>query len=476
MVKAKFLLVDDDADIIESLQSRLKWMGHEVVTAMDGRGALDSIDKESPDLMLLDLQMPEMSGLDVLARLAERRHEKETPHGLLNVPVVIVMTAFATVDKAVEAMRLGAFDFLTKPFKMDHLTVVLEKALATLSLTRRVETLTGEINKGYEIVVGESAEMQSLVEAARQAACSSVTVLLMGETGTGKEVFARAIHRWSDRASKPFMVVNCGAMPEHLLENELFGHERGAFTGATTREIGKIEAACDGTVFLDEIGDMPLLMQSRLLRLLQGQEFHRVGGCQDVRTDVRFIAATNKDLRACVKSQTFRADLYFRLDVMSLTLPPLRERAEDIPELASYFLGQHMVAMRKRGMTLSQEAARCLAEYDWPGNVRELENVLARAVILCKDDVIRPDHLRLLPMQPSYVTDIPEDASGSMYYDALDRCSRKLIEDALSRTGWNQTKAAKSLGIQRTYLTKLLRQKGISGHPPQTPVSSQREL
>lgn len=466
-MKAKFLLVDDDADILESLKNRLQWMGHEVVTATDGGAALNVIDKEYPDLMLLDLEMPHVSGLDVLARLAARRHQTDTTNVLHNAPVVIVMTAFATVDRAVEAMRLGAFDFLTKPFKMDHLTIVIEKALATLSLARRVETLTGEINRAYEVVVGKSAAMKSVAEAARQAARSSVTVLLLGETGTGKEVFARAIHRWSDRAAKPFMVVNCAAMPEHLLENELFGHERGSFTGATTREMGKIEAADDGTVFLDEIGDLPLALQARLLRVLQDQEFHRIGGHQNVRTNVRFIAATNKDLQACVRNQTFRADLYFRLDVMTLALPPLRQRADDIPEFAHYFLARHMVAAHKRGMKLSQEAMACLAGYDWPGNVRELENVLARAVILCQDAVIEPAHLRLSSLRLSGVDDMSEQEPGSAYYDALDRYSRKLIEDALSRSGWNQTKAAKALGIQRTYLTKLLRQKGISGHPPQ---------
>lgn len=466
-MKAKILLVDDDADILESLQNRLAWMGHEVVTARDGRVALDVIDQESPDLMLLDLEMPDVAGLDVLERLAARPDQKKQANALLNDPVVIVMTAFATVDRAVEAMRLGAFDFLTKPFKMDHLTIVIEKALSTLSLTRRVEALTGEINRGRELVVGKSAVMRSVVDAARHAARSSVTVLLLGETGTGKEVLARAIHRWSDRASKPFMVINCAALPEHLLENELFGHERGAFTGAMTKEIGKIEAADDGTVFLDEIGDMPLALQARVLRLLQDQEFQRIGGHQNVRTNVRFIAATNKDLRAGVKNQTFRADLYFRLDVMTFTLPPLRERAEDIPELADYFLERHTAEAGKRGMTLSPDAAACLSVYDWPGNVRELENVLARAVILCQDDDIETAHLRLSPLGLPCEPDIQDDATGSAYYDALDRYSRKLIEQALSRAGWNQTKAAKSLGIQRTYLTKLLRQKGISGHPPQ---------
>ena len=466
-MKAKILLVDDDADILESIENRLKWMGHEVVTAMDGDVALDAIEKESPDLMLIDLEMPVMPGLDVLKALALRPHQRGRTSALLIEPVVVVMTAFATIDRAVEAMRRGAFDFLTKPFKMDHLTVVIEKALATLSLTRRVKTLTSEINKGHEIVVGTSVAMQNVVDMARQAACSPATMLLLGETGTGKEVLARAIHSWSDRAAKPFMVVNCAAMPDHLLENELFGHERGAFTGASTKEIGKMEAADDGTVFLDEIGDMPLALQARMLRLMQDQEFHRVGGHQTIRTHVRFIAATNKDLHACVQNHTFRADLYFRLDVMTLMLPPLRDRTDDIPELARYFLDRHAVAARKRGMTLSADAEACLADYDWPGNVRELENVLARAVILCQGDTIEPSHLRLSTLRLQTVQDDADDKPDSLYYEALDRYSRKLIEEALTRVGWNQTKAAKALGIQRTYLTKLLRQKGISGHPPQ---------
>lgn len=466
-MKAKFLVVDDDGDILESIEHRLKWMGHEVVTAMDGDAAIDAIEKESPDLMLLDLEMPTMSGLDVLKWLASRSHQKERTSAVLIEPVAIVMTAFATVDRAVEAMRLGAFDFLTKPFKMDHLTVIIDKVLANLSLMRRVENLSGEIHKPYEIVAGKSAVMKSVVDTARQAALSSFPVLLLGETGTGKEVLARAIHRWSDRASRPFMVINCPAMPEQLLENELFGHEKGAFTGAATREIGKIEAADDGTVFLDEIGDMSLALQAKLLRVLQDQEFQRIGGHRNVNTNVRFIAATNQDLRACVQNQSFRADLYFRLDVMNLTVPPLRERVDDLLDLAHYFLEQHTIKARKRGMKLSPEAVACLSTYHWPGNVRELQNVLARAVIVCNDDVIQPAHLRLSPFLLQCADVTSEEAAGSPYYEAMDRYSRKLIEEALIRAGWNQTKAAKALGIQRTYLTKLLRQKGISGHPPQ---------
>lgn len=465
-MKAKILVVDDDLDILGTVTKRLQWEGYEVLTAPDGGMALDVIAKECPELVLLDLEMPKLAGLDVLARLVAKKHMKESTKPLPKEPVVIIMTAFATVNRAVEAMRYGAFDFLTKPFVMDHLVIVIEKALANLSLTRRIDTLTGEINKAYELVVGKNPAMQSVVEEARQTAQSSVTVLLLGETGTGKEVIARAIHRWSDRASRPFMVVNCGAMPENLLENELFGHERGAFTGATTRERGKIEAAEGGTVFLDEIGDMPLSLQSRLLRLLQDQEFQRIGGHQTIRADVRFIAATNKDLRTAVQKECFRADLYFRLDVLTLTLPPLRERLDDIPELAYTFLRRHAVTATKRGMTIGPEAMAALVGYDWPGNVRELENVLVRAVILCQDGVIGPAHLRLSGVRVHADEHMPEAAAGSSYYDAMDRYSRKLIEEALRQSGWNQTKAAKTLGIQRTFLSKLLRQKGISGHHP----------
>src|SRR6185312_6493257 len=290
-MQARILIVDDDQDILSALKKRLRWMGHETLTAEDGEQALRLATEESPDLMLLDIELPGLSGLDILKRLAEKRSGFPPQ----TVPEVIVITAFGTIDRAVEAIRLGACDFLTKPFEPDHLSIVIEKAMAQMALTRQIGLLQAEVGGRYEHVVGQSPRMVELLETARRAAGSSATVLLLGETGTGKEVIARALHRWSPRAAKPFVVVNCAALPESLLENELFGHEKGAYTGAGRREPGKIESAEGGTVFLDEIGDMPTGLQTRLLRLLQDQEFYRVGGAQPIRTNVRFVAATNKD-------------------------------------------------------------------------------------------------------------------------------------------------------------------------------------
>lgn len=471
-MNGKILIVDDDPDIMHALKNRLYWLGHEVITATDGVFALDQIAKEAPDLVLLDLEMPGLSGLEVLKSLAEFQsgrhpHLPERVDGRIKNPAVIVMTAFGTVNRAVEAMRLGAIDFLTKPFEVDHLNVVIDKALKTLALSRRVEIMMTDADQRYGTIVGKGDKMRAVMTTARHAANSNVTVLVLGETGTGKEVIARAVHRWSSRASKSFMIVNCAALPEHLLENELFGHEKGAYTGAMCRDMGKIEAADGGTVFLDEIGDMPLALQTRLLRLLQEQEFQRVGGHRNVRVYVRFIAATNKDLRAKVQDGSFREDLFFRLNVLPIQLPPLRQRKEDIPGLAEYFLHSSVVTPGKRGVSLTEEAREALTAYDWPGNVRELENVIARALVLCDGETITGDHLGLpiAGLLPAASLE-HSDPSGLSYREAMRSYSCRLITDALRKTGWNQTKAAGVLGLQRTYLTKLLRQRGMTGRPP----------
>ena len=460
-MQARILVVDDDHDILSALKKRLTWMGHEVLVAEDGEQALRLAIEEMPDLMLLDIELPGRSGLDILKQLTEKRS-----HGLPPArPEVIVITAFATIDRAVEAMRLGACDFLTKPFELDHLSIVIEKALVQLALRRQVDLLQAEVGGPYEHVVGQSPPMLGVLDTARRAAGSAATVLLLGETGTGKEVIARALHRWSPRASKPFVVVNCAALPENLLENELFGHEKGAYTGAVRRELGKVEAAEGGTVFLDEIGDMPMGLQTRLLRLLQDQEFHRVGGTQSVRTNVRFIAATNRDLKEAIQEGRFRQDLFYRLHVIVLTLPPLRKRPEDLPALVEHFIRRHGAIIGHCPLTVSQEALTLIQEYHWPGNVRELENVLVRALTLCSDDCIEPEHLGIkihhkLPLE----VDFSEDESLD-YHAVMELCSRKVIEEALRRTDWNQTKAAALLGLQRTYLTRLIRQRGICFKP-----------
>ncbi|MBH0197711.1 MAG: sigma-54-dependent Fis family transcriptional regulator [Nitrospira sp.] len=478
-MRAKILIVDDDPDIRLSLQNRISFMGHDPLTAMDGKEALRVIQEEEPDLVLLDLELPLLSGLDLLRQVrgtVTQNHslEEETlqPPGMHTTPIFVILTAYGTIELAVQAMQLGAFDFVPKPFTADHLTVVINKALATVALHRHVDTLRKEVDDQFEPIVSTSKQMDEQLTMAKQAASSTVTVLLLGETGTGKEVVARAIHRWSPRSTKPFIAVNCAAFPDNLLENELFGHEKGAFTGAVKREPGKIEIADGGTLFLDEIGDMPLTMQSHLLRVLQDQKFYRVGGTQEVRTNVRFIAATNKDLTQAILQGTFRKDLYFRLAVITIALPPLRERIEDLSTLVDHFLNRPSNVGLCRRLTLSDEAFQALQRYPWPGNVRELENVLTRALILCPDNTIGLKHLSLSAATTSATATppvnqepTPDMLSGS-YHKSMDAYSQKLIETALRRNGWNQTKAAAELGLQRTYFTKLLRQKQIPGKPP----------
>ena len=475
-MRAKILIVDDDRDILLGLENRITWMGHEPVTADNGKDALRLIEQGDVDLVLLDLELPGLSGLEVLERMrnaphSEQRAEEERSPTYAT-PLIIILTAFGTIERAVHAMQLGAFNFLTKPFSADHLTVVINKALSTVVLHRHVDVLRHEVNSRYDHLVGANAKMAAQLTIAKQAAPSDVTVLLLGETGTGKEVVSRAIHRWSPRHSKPFVAVNCAALPEHLLENELFGHEKGSFTGAVKREPGKIEVAEGGTVFLDEIGDMPLPLQSRLLRVLQDQTFYRVGGTQPVHTNVRFIAATNKDIRRAIQQGTFREDLYYRLAVITLTLPPLRERLDDIPLLAENFLKRAVVMVNHRPCALSDRAAEALQQYQWPGNIRELENVLTRALILCPEDTIEPAHLHLAD---SLLPSAQETETGTPprhYHQSMEAYSRKIIEEALRRNGWNQTRASDELGLQRTYLTKLLRQKDISGRQPKDSSTS----
>ncbi len=475
-MRAKILIVDDDPDILLSLQNRVSFMGHDPLTATNGRDALRAIQEEEPDLVLLDLELPLLSGLDVLKQVSETSIHQDAPDqdtsqntATYTTPLIVMLTAYGTIERAVQAMQLGAFDFVPKPFTSDHLTVVIKKALDTVTLYRQVATLRKEVDVQFEPALTTNKQMSAQLAIAKQAASSPVTVLLLGETGTGKEVVARAIHRWSPRSAKPFVAVNCAAFPENLLENELFGHEKGAFTGAIKREPGKIEMAEGGTLFLDEIGDMPLTMQSHLLRVLNDKTFYRVGGTQEVRADVRFIAATNKDLAQAIRQGTFREDLYFRLAVITVTLPPLRERLDDLPALAEHFLTQPGKFGLKRRCTLSDSALQALQNYRWPGNVRELENVLTRAMVLCLGDTIESEHLALTTTTlPSINQATNTDVVFFSYHQSMDAYGQRLIEEALRRNGWNQTKAAAELGLQRTYLTKLLRQKQISPKPPTT--------
>lgn len=341
-MRPKILVVDDDPDISMMLQDRLEALQYNVVIARDGRRALELIEQEAPNLVLLDVELPQLSGIDVLHRLGQAKTGGTAENGIRPgdlEPPVIVMTAHGTISIAVDAIKHGAYDFLTKPLDKDHLTIVIQKALERESLRRQVAVLQADVDSRYAKIVGTSSKLRSIIDGAKRAANSDASILLLGESGTGKELFARSIHQWSPRRMMPMVVINCVALTETLLENELFGHERGAFTGADRLHKGKIEMADGGTVFLDEIGDMSLPLQAKLLRVLQDREFQRVGGTKNISVNIRVVAATNKDLRQTVKSGQFREDLYFRLNVINFTLPPLRERLDDIAPLSEFSCG-----------------------------------------------------------------------------------------------------------------------------------------
>lgn len=437
------LIVDDDPSARKILQGRLRLMNVQALVASNGSEAVEQIRKEAPGVILLDLQMPKMSGIDVLRSLKREGLE----------PTVIVVTAHATVEAAVEAMKEGAYDFITKPVDSQHLELVLRKAFERESLRAHSRFLQTEIEDRRVQVIAEHSTMKQLLQLARRAAGSNSTILLLGESGTGKEVLARSIHQWSPRADSPFTVVNCVAIPEQLLESELFGHERGAFTGAHQLKKGRFEIADHGTIFLDEIGEVPIGIQTKLLRVLQHHEFERVGGTRPIKADIRVIAATNSDLERAVREGRFREDLYYRLNVVSIKLPPLRERKEDIPALVDYFLKKYAGELKKPLKRLALSTINDLMAYHWPGNVRELENVVERAMVLSIEDQIVPEDL------PLQITSHPrrESFSGKEFHEAVKEFKRWVILDALKRSHGNQTKAAELLGLQRTYLVKLVR-------------------
>lgn len=464
-LKETVLVVDDDPDILTALTNRLRWLGYHTITAQDGVQALLLIQQTNPDLVLLDLELPRLSGLDVIRRLQSPLENHATRVSGNTLPPIIMLSAYATVGRAVEAVKLGAQEFLTKPFDQDHLDLIIKKSLEQRALAREIGFLRTEVGSRYEIIVGESAVMRQVIETAKRTAPADLAMLLLGETGTGKELLARSIHRWSPRKKGPFMAINCAALPESLLENELFGHEKGAFSGATTMQVGKLEAAHRGTVFLDEIGDMPITLQTRLLRILQDKEFHRLGGTTAIRPDVRFIAATNHDLRARVAQGLFREDLFYRLNVMPLCVPPLRDRGEDIGLLAEMILAREAGNMKIAKKPLSQEAQQCLALYKWPGNIRELENVLSRALLLSSRAEIGPEDLGI--RTPAGRPASPPPATQELpYHVSLEAYSRWLLEEALHRSNGNRTQAAELLQLQRTYFIKLLRKKQIAGTLP----------
>ena len=444
---APILVADDDPDIRDILKDALNSLGCSVSTASNGQECLDRLEKEGPKLLLLDIEMPDKNGLEVLKEIRRRG---------IDVTVIMV-TAYGTIERAVQAMKEGAFDFITKPFELDHIAVVVEKALERERLKRGYELFAEEAGERYRLIGGESPKMREAIETARKAAISKSTVLLLGESGTGKEVFARAIHNWSERKDEPFIAINCAGLAKELLESELFGHEKGAFTGAHQLKKGKMELADGGTVFLDEVGDISAELQTKLLRFLQEREFERVGGTQPVSVDVRVIAATNRDLASAIREGRFRADLYYRLNVIPIALPPLKERKEDIRTLAQFFLRRFALETKKDFTGITEEAEDSLAAYEWPGNVRELGNVIERAVVLGQGPEITLDDLppRIACEEPASTSD------GLSYRVAVDAARRDVVTRALAHTHGNRAAAARVLGMHKTHLLNLIKSLGI---------------
>lgn len=442
------LVVDDDPDIQEVLRDRLESLGYEVLTASSGKEALESMNKQSPQMVLLDIEMPNMNGLEVLKEIRSRQMDL----------TVVMITAYGTIERAVQAMKEGAYDFIPKPFEPDHIALIVQKALDRETLKRGVEVLSEQVGARYHLIAGKSKAMNQAVETAKKTASSTATVLLLGESGAGKEILARAIHNWSDRKDKPFVAINCVGLSRELLESELFGHEKGAFTGAHQLKKGKMELGHGGTIFLDEVGDISPEIQTKLLRFLQEREFERVGGTRPIRVDVRIIAATNRNLEAAVKESRFREDLYHRLNVIPINLPPLRERKEDIPGLANYFLRRVSSEAKKNFDAITQDALDKLLSYDWPGNVRELANIIERGIVLGPGPKFTLNDLppRILAKEPG------SESETLSYRTGLDAFKRQLILRALGETHGNRAAAARALGLQRTYLSRLIKTLRIS--------------
>jgi DNA-binding NtrC family response regulator len=444
------LVVDDDPYIQEALGDRLESLGYRVARASDGKQALELIDHQDPQMVFLDIEMPGMKGLDVLREI--RTREKDFP--------VVMITAYGSIDLAVEAMKEGAYDFVPKPFKPSHIALVVEKALERQRLRREKEVLSEEVDKRYRLVAGNSAKFNAAISSAKKAAGSKSTILLLGESGTGKELFARAIHNWSERKDRPFIAINCVGLSKELLESELFGHEKGAFTGASQLKRGKIEIGNGGTVFLDEVGDISEELQAKLLRFLQEREFERVGGTQLIRVDVRIIAATNRNLEAAVKEGRFREDLFYRINVVPIVLPPLRGRKEDVPALAQFFMQRFSDEAKKNFAEISQEALETLMGYDWPGNVRELANVIERAVVLGQPPTIQIEDLSPGIVAPE--AEVNNRSAPQSYHESIDEYRREVIVNALAQAKGNRAAAARSLGLQRSYLLRLMKTFSIS--------------
>ena len=438
MQSPTILVVDDEQLIRWSLTDRLTQEGYKVVEADTAKAALER-HAEGVDLVLLDYRLPDGDGLSVLKKI------KETDPDTL----VILLTAYSTVDTAVEAMKHGAYHYANKPFNLDEIALLVEKALETTRLRREVRALRANQARPYSIgqIVGHSRAMTDVKALLQKVATSPAsTVLLTGESGTGKDLAAKVLHYSSDRAARPFMNITCSALPETILESELFGHERGAFTGARQQKRGLLESADGGTVFLDEIGEMAPSVQAKLLRFLEEKTFKRVGGVADIRVDVRVIGATNRKLDEEVKKGRFREDLYYRLNVLPIELPPLRARPEDIPALVNYFVDSYNTEFKKRVRGVTDDAMRKLQAYGWPGNIRELRNAVERAMLLGEGDELTTE---LFPVLADGVARLTETVELPATGIDLEQLERSLVVQALERSGWNQTRAATMLGLNR---------------------------
>ncbi|MFH1458063.1 MAG: sigma-54 dependent transcriptional regulator [Candidatus Omnitrophota bacterium] len=461
------LVVDDEKNVISSFVKILSQEDYRILTASNAEDGLALAQGSCVDLLIMDIKMPGMSGLEALSGF--KALDAKLP--------IIIMTAYATTERAIEAMQLGAYDYVIKPFDVPRMKKLIEKALETSRLMKTEVDFKPRPEFKGDRIIGSSCRMQEIYKLIGQVAASDTTVFLRGESGTGKELVARAIYHHSHRKHKPFLVINSAAIPETLLESELFGYERGAFTDARERRIGKLEQCNGGTLFLDEIGDMPHAIQTKLLRVLENKSFERLGSNKTITVDVRLLTATNKDLEKLLKEGKFREDLYYRLNVVALRLPPLRERKEDIALLAEYFINRCNKELLKTGVKkLSSEALKTLQNYDWPGNVRELENVIKKALLLGKGHVILPEDVLVKEETAVKILDLKEQLqsllsktigrahasdSHSLYADVIEMTERTLIMEVLRQTQGNQSQAARFLGISRPTLKDKIEKLGI---------------
>ena len=458
------LLVEDKNELRTMLRKALERAGYAVEEAPDGTTAIQKLRARRYLTVITDLKLPGASGLDVL---------RESKQADSTIPVLL-LTAFGSVEEAVSAMKDGAFDFLQKPVDLDHLKLLVKRATQQQEMQRENLLLREEYVARYGLprIIGEHTSIREISQQIQKVAATDSTVLLLGESGTGKELFARAVHHLSQRREQPFVALNCAAIPEGLVENELFGHERGAFTGAGAKKVGKLDLAHRGTMFLDEIGELPLAIQAKLLRVLEEKRFERVGGTQTVEVDVRFVVATNRDLQKLAEEKSFREDLYFRISTVPLTIPALRERGNDVLLLADYFLEKFSREFKKAGLELSADVREKLLQYRWPGNVRELQNTIERAVILSDALTIQADELRLPVAKPDKnavpAGMLPEQFSWEGTLEqvtgrAVGHIEKVMLESTLRECKWNKTKASEKLGVSPKTLLAKLRSAGLEG-------------